>query len=160
NARNARVTGKAMTRVSARLQRLTWFIPSASLLAGIMLYPALRTFALSLYRIDAANSFHRDFTGLANFLRLAVDSRFRETLWTTLLFTSVSVSIEFLLGLVLALAADSWLRGRGVVRTLLLIPWTLPTAVIAVLWAWIFNDQYGILNSLLLRIGVISTPVS
>jgi multiple sugar transport system permease protein len=143
-----------------RFQSLAWFAPSAFLLGGVMLYPALSTFVLSLYRMDAANSFHADFTGPANFLRLAVDSRFRETLWTTLLFTTATVSIEFLVGLVLALSADSWIRGRGAVRTLLLIPWTLPTAVIAVLWAWIFNDQYGILNSLLLRSGILATPVS
>jgi multiple sugar transport system permease protein len=58
------------------------------------------------------------------------------------------------------LAADTWIRGRGAVRTILLIPWTLPTAVIAVLWGWIFNDQYGILNSLLMRSGIISEPIS
>src|SRR5262249_49942398 len=118
------------------------------------------TFTLSLYRVDAANSFQPQFTGLANFIRLAVDSRFRETLLTTTLFTAATVSIEFFLGLVLALLADSWIGGPGAVRPPLLIPWTLPTAVIAVLWAWIFNDQYGILNSLLLRAGILSTSIS
>jgi multiple sugar transport system permease protein len=68
--------------------------------------------------------------------------------------------IEFAAGLILALSVDTFLRARSLVRTILLIPWTLPTAVIAVLWAWIFNDQYGILNNLLLRSGIISSPVS
>ena len=149
-----------MKRFSKMSGRLIWFVPSASLIGAIMLYPALRTFAVSLYRINASNSFHAEFAGGANFVRLALDSRFRETLWTTALFTVATVSMEFAAGLVLALSADTWIRGRGAVRTILLIPWTLPTAVIAVLWAWIFNDQYGILNSLLMRAGILASPVS
>jgi multiple sugar transport system permease protein len=140
-------------------KRVAWFIPSAFLIGAVLLYPALRTFALSFYRMDVGTSFRSQFVGLRNFARLAVDSRFRSSLWTTILFTTTTVSIEFALGLVLALAADAWVRGKGAVRTILLIPWTLPTAVIAVLWGWIFNDQYGILNNLLMRAGIIAAPI-
>jgi multiple sugar transport system permease protein len=137
-----------------------WFVPSAFLIGSVLLYPALRTFALSFYRLDLHTSFQAQFAGLTNFARLAVDSRFHSSLWTTILFSVTAVSIEFILGLILALAVDMWVRGRSAVRTILLIPWTLPTAVIAVLWAWIFNDQYGILNSLLIRSGILSRPIS
>jgi multiple sugar transport system permease protein len=51
-------------------------------------------------------------------------------------------------------------RGRRAARTFLLIPWTLPTAIIAVLWMWIFNDQYGVINALLLRIGIVDSPIA
>src|SRR5437588_2762218 len=141
-------------------KRVVWFIPSAFLIAAVLLYPALRTFALSLYRMDIGTSFQSQFVGLHNFARLAVDSRFHSSLWTTILFTATTVSIEFVVGLVLALAVDTWVRGKGAVRTILLIPWTLPTAVIAVLWGWIFNEQYGILDSLLLRSGILAAPIS
>ena len=134
-------------------KRIYWLIPSAVLIGLVLLYPALRTFALSFYRVDFRTSFHSEFAGLHNFARLAVDSRFRSSLWTTILFTAATVSIEFVAGLLLALSVDTWARARGAIRTILLIPWTLPTAVIAVLWAWIFNDQYGILDSLLVRSG-------
>src|SRR5262249_39243817 len=149
-----------MISSSKGTKRFVWLLPSVLLIGAVMAYPALRTFTLSLYRMEAGNSFHREPVGLANFARLTTDSRFGEGLWNTVLFTTTAVSIEFVLGLALALAANTWVRGRSVVRTVLLIPWTLPTAVIAVLWAWIFNDQYGILNSLLLRTGVLSTPIS
>jgi multiple sugar transport system permease protein len=141
-------------------KKALWFIPSGLLIGAVLIYPALRTFALSFYRMDLATSFHPQFAGLNNFARLALDSRFQSTLWTTVLFTATSVSIEFAAGLVLALSADVWVGGRSAVRTILLIPWTLPTAVIAVLWGWIFNDQYGIVNSLLMRAGISASPIS
>ena len=141
-------------------KKVLWFIPSVILIGAVLLYPALRTFVLSFYRMDLGTSFHAQFAGLSNFARLAVDSRFHASLWMTILFTIATVFIEFLAGLVLALSVDMWVRGRTAVRTILLIPWTLPTAVIAVLWAWIFNDQYGILNSLLTRAGIIGSPIS
>lgn len=148
-----------MRRLS-KLSPLLWFAPAIFLVGVVMLYPALKTFALSLYRQDAANSFQPEFAGLRNFARLGLDSRFGKGLWTTVLFTTATVSIEFVMGLVLALCAETWIRGRSVIRTILLIPWTLPTAIIAVLWAWIFNDQYGVLNSLLLGTGILSRPIS
>jgi len=141
-------------------KEIGWFIPSAVLIAGVLLYPVIRTFALSFYRMDLVTSFHADFAGFHNFARLLVDSRFHGSLWMTILFTVTTVAIEFAAGLALALCADTWTRGRNAVRSILLIPWTLPTAVIAVLWAWIFNDQYGILNALLLRAGIIGSPIS
>jgi len=141
-------------------KKVFWLMPSALLIGAVLLYPALRTFALSFYRVDFRTSFHSEFAGLHNFARLAVDSRFRSSLWTTILFTATTVSIEFVAGLVLALSVDTWARARGAIRTILLIPWTLPTAVIAVLWAWIFNDQYGILDSLLVRSGILAAPIS
>jgi multiple sugar transport system permease protein len=142
------------------LKRIGWFIPSTILIGVVLLYPALRTFALSFYRVDLGTSFQSEFAGLDNFARLALDSRFRESLWMTILFTGITVLIEFAAGLMLALCADAWTRGRSAVRSILLVPWTLPTAVIAVVWAWMFNDQYGILNSLLLRSGLIDAPIS
>jgi trehalose/maltose transport system permease protein len=137
-----------------------WFIPSALLIVGVWVYPVLRTFALSFYRMDLETSFHADFTGLSNFSRLLTDSRFHGSLRMTGLFTVTTVGIEFAAGLAVALCVDMWIRGRNVIRTILLMPWTLPTAVIAVLWAWIFNDQYGILNALLLRTGILASPIS
>src|SRR5262249_55486444 len=74
--------------------------------------------------------------------------------------TVASVAAEFLLGLLLALCVDALRVGRNAVRTIFLVPWTLPTAVIAVLWAWIFNDDYGVLNALLLRIGLLHSPLT
>ena len=124
------------------------------------MYPALRTLALSFFHLSLGNGFRLEFGGLDNFARLVGDSRFRASLVVTGFFTIVSVTIEFILGLLLALAVNGFVRYQGVVRTTLLVPWTLPTAIIAVLWGWIFNDQYGVLNELLIRSGVLHSPIA
>jgi multiple sugar transport system permease protein len=139
---------------------LGWFIPAAVLLLVVTGYPALRTVALSFLHENLANGFQAEFAGLDNFRRILADSRLRSVVGTTALFTLLSVGAEFLIGMMLALAAESLRRGRNAVRVIFLIPWTLPTAIIAVLWTWIFNDQFGVLNAALTRIGLLDAPVA
>jgi multiple sugar transport system permease protein len=137
-----------------------WYVPLALLAGLVFVYPAVTAIGLSFFRQSAANAFHAEFIGLANFKRIAGDSRLIHSFGVTAVFTVVSVALEFIIGLILALAADRLVRGQDAVRTILLIPWTLPTAVIAVLWAWIFNDQFGAANALLLRLHIASQPFS
>jgi len=142
------------------LRDLPWFLPAALFLGALVLYPILRTIVLSFLHESLAIGFRTEFAGMDNFRRVLTDSRFSASLWTTLLFTVVSVCAEFLIGLFLAIAVTTIDKWRTTVRVILLVPWTLPTAVTAVLWAWILNDQYGALNALLLRAGVVHSPVS
>jgi multiple sugar transport system permease protein len=142
------------------MKRTLWFLPALVLLALVVVYPILRTAALSFFHDNLGTEFRPQFAGFENYTRLIFDSRFRDSLRVTLLFTVVSVGLEFLIGLALAIAVQQWNRGRGAIRTIFLIPWTLPTAIIALLWVWIFNDQYGIVNALLSGLGVIRTPIA
>jgi trehalose/maltose transport system permease protein len=137
-----------------------FYFPAAVLLSLVAVYPILRTTFLSFTRTTLATGFHPQSAGVQNYLRLVSDSRFHNALWVTASFTVISVSLEFVLGLFLALAADSFVRGKGLIRAIFLAPWTLPTAVVAVLWAWIFNDQYGVLNALLLKGHIIRAPIA
>jgi multiple sugar transport system permease protein len=125
-----------------------------------VIYPIFRTIGLSLLHDNLATGFRTEFAGLDNFVRLAADSRFGNSVRTTLFFTVVSVGVEFLIGLLLALSVSGLKRSTTVARVIFLVPWTLPTAVIAVLWTWIFNDQYGVLNALLIRVGMVDLPVA
>jgi multiple sugar transport system permease protein len=129
-------------------------LPAAILLGLVVVYPILRTTILSLFHLKLATQFRPEFAGPENFVRLLFDSRFHDSLKVTGVFTAVSVALEFGIGLLLALAANALIRGKSLVRTILLVPWTLPTAIIAVLWTWIFNDQYGVLNTLLMKTGI------
>jgi multiple sugar transport system permease protein len=70
------------------------------------------------------------------------------------------VVVEFLIGLLLALSVGAFNTWRNAIRVIFLAPWTLPTAVIAVLWTWIFNDQYGVLNAVLLRAGLLDSQLT
>jgi len=137
-----------------------FYAPAAVLLLGVVAYPIVRTLWLSLSHDGPQTAFAPVFAGWLNYRRLLVDARFRNALVVTSTFAAVSVLLEFAIGFGLAVAADGLVRGRGLVRACLLAPWTLPTAVLALLWAWIFNDQYGALNAVLLRLHAIDAPVS
>jgi multiple sugar transport system permease protein len=142
------------------LGEVGWFCPASILLLAVVCYPVIRTIGLSFVHENLASGFRTEFAGLDNFARIVGDSRFRGSLFTTLLFMLVSVGAEFLIGLLLALSMTSLKRWRNVARVVFLVPWTLPTAVIAVLWTWIFNDQLGVLNAVLIRFGFIDSPVA
>ena len=135
-------------------------MPAAVLVLLIFIYPVLRTLSLSFMHMNLETGFIPEFAGFSNFSRLFSDSRFIDSLKVTSVFTAVSVALEFLLGLLAALAMDKITNFRRSARTLLLIPWTLPTAIIAVLWMWIFNDQFGLINALLLKTGIINSPIA
>jgi multiple sugar transport system permease protein len=139
---------------------LPWFFPAGLFLGALVLYPILRTIGLSLADKNLAMGFRTGFAGIDNFRRILTDSRFSASLWTTFLFTVISVSAEFVIGLFLAISVTSIQKWRTAVQVILLVPWTLPTAVTAVLWAWILNDQYGALNALLLRTGAVHSSIS
>jgi ABC-type sugar transport system permease subunit len=93
------------------------------------------------------------------FSRLGIDYDLRRTLRNTLVFTGISVPIEFLLGLLLALLVHARFRGRSLVRLAVLIPWALPTAVMAMSWQWMFNNPFGVINDVLVKIGLLSAPL-
>lgn len=145
---------------SPTLMQTLWLVPAAVLIGGVLLYPALRAVFLSLTHHNLSTGFVTAFAGPDNFLRLVADSRMQSSFVVTAIFVAVSVALEFALGLALALAAGRLIRGQHIVRTLLLVPWTLPTAVVGVLWAWILNDQFGILNHVLVETGVLRGPVA
>jgi multiple sugar transport system permease protein len=96
--------------------------------------------------------------GTQQWLRLWNDGRFWQDTWQTLRFSAASVSLEMLLGLVVALLLNQPLRGRALLRTISLLPWALPTTVMALGWRWIFNDPYGPINRLLAWLGLGAIP--
>jgi multiple sugar transport system permease protein len=100
------------------------------------------------------------FIGLDNYYRLITDRNFLESLRFTMLFVIISVSIELVFGILSALILNESLRGRGLFRVALLIPWVIPVSISSRLWQLIYNYDYGILNYLLIHTGLISSPVN
>ena len=125
-----------------------------------MVLPALRVVELSVTRTELAEGVVLRFAGALPYLRLWDDSRFWEAFRNTAVFTSASVALETALGISFALALDQRFRGRRFVRAGMLLPWALPTAVMALAWAWIFNDAFGVANDILVRLGVLERPVA
>ena len=134
--------------------------PALFILSLVFIYPIARAFWLSWFSENLGTQLQPVFTGLANYQRMLGDGRFWQSLWNTSVFTVVSVVLELFLGLGVALVLNKSFFGRGVVRTIAIIPWALPTAVMGLAWAWIFNDQYGVVNDILFRLGLIDTGIN
>jgi multiple sugar transport system permease protein len=147
-------------RVDDRAFAMLLVSPAAAFVFCIAVYPIVGVLWLSLFAQNLGTTLQPKFIGLDNYVRLANDGHFFQTLRTTLLFTFLSVTFELLLGLGFALLLDARFFGRGLARTAVLIPWALPTAVLALAWSWIFNDQFGVLNDLLHRSGVQARPIA
>ncbi|AFY70461.1 carbohydrate ABC transporter membrane protein 1, CUT1 family [Thalassoporum mexicanum PCC 7367] len=146
----------------SREQRTGWIllIPAMLVLALVFAYPILRAFWLSLFTENLGTNLEPVFSGLRNYQRMALDGRFWQTIANTSIFTVVAITLELVLGMIIALVLNQSFKGRGALRTIAIIPWALPTALIALTWTWIFNDQYGVLNDILLRLGLITTGVN
>lgn len=100
------------------------------------------------------------FIGLENYGYLFSDPDWWQAVRNTLLFATVSVTLETLLGLVIALALNERMRGRGLLRAAMLIPWAIPTVVSAQMWGWMLHDQVGVVNEVLLALGLIAAPLA
>jgi multiple sugar transport system permease protein len=97
------------------------------------------------------------FVGFQNYSRLFQDPYFWQAFRHTLYFTVVSVPVGFFIALPLSLALNRITRGVMLTRTLILIPWVISPAISAAIWKWLYNDQYGMINYVLMRLGVISS---
>lgn len=135
-------------------------IPAFIILGLVFIYPIFRAFWLSLFSDNLGTQLQPVFSGMGNYIRMMGDGRFWQSMRNTGVFTSISVTLELLLGLAIALVLNQSFRGRSVVRTVAIIPWALPTAVMGLAWAWIFNDQYGVVNDVLLRLGFLETGIN
>jgi ABC-type sugar transport system permease subunit len=134
--------------------------PAVGVIALIAIFPLAWTLWNSLHLQDLRMPWlGHPFIGLGNYAELARDPRFWYALGHTLFFTAASVSLELILGLVLALAMNSAFRGRGAVRATSLLPWAIPTIVAALLWRFMFDSQAGIANAILLAIGALNRPI-
>jgi len=150
-------SGIARGRVRAAWLFLAPMLVVLALVAG---WPLGRTiwFSLTDARLDALEE--SAFIGLTNYGFLLTDPDWWAAVRTTLVFAAVSVSIQTVLGLIIALTLHARMRGRGVLRAAMLIPWAIPTVVSAQMWGWMLHDQYGVINEMLLGLGVIATPLA
>ncbi|MDY7012790.1 MAG: sugar ABC transporter permease [Cyanobacteriota bacterium] len=145
-----------------REQTTGWLLtlPALLVLALVFAYPIARAFWLSFFAENLGTQLQPVFAGLDNYTRIGGDGRFWQSFWNTSLFTVSSAFIELILGMAIALVLNQSFRGRGFVRTVAIIPWALPTAVMGLAWAWIFNGEYGVVNDILGRLGLIQNNIT
>ena len=99
-----------------------------------------------------------NFTGIAAYARLLNDTRFFRSLKSTAIFTLISVSLELVFGMGLALIMNQAIKGIGGIRTTALIPWAIPTAVSALMWSYMYDGSSGVIAKLFTDIGLIASP--
>lgn len=133
-------------------------LPALLLLALVTIYPIIHVFYLSFYRKLLIFGISK-FVGLDNYMFLLKDDRFWNALKNTVYFTFISVSLEMIVGLGIAMLLNRQFKGRGMVRAVVLIPWAIPTVVSAKMWEWIYNTDFGILNYLIgSKINYLGSP--
>ena len=120
-------------------------LPALSVITLVAVFPVFYVFYLSLHKKVLTFNIS-NFIGFDNYITLFADSRFWNALKNTIYFTGVSVAFELLLGLSIAVLLNRAFKGRGFMRAVVLIPWTIPTVVSAKMWEWIYNTDFGILN--------------
>ena len=141
----------------AGFKRERWLLlaPALIVLAAITVSPLLRTVWLSFTDEEITSIAQPvNFIGFANYSYTLTDPDFHDALKRTLYFTIVSVGLETVIAVVVALFLNLEFRGRNVLRTLIILPWAMPTIVNATMWRLIFHPQYGALNAALTQLGL------
>ncbi|MEM7734600.1 MAG: sugar ABC transporter permease [Deinococcota bacterium] len=159
------MTPKVASRLRGSVQRkqsrfgISLVIPALLLFTLVIFYPFVRAIASAFYE-DTLFLPQPMFTGLGNFRDILQSPQLINTWLRTLIFVVGSTALTLFLGLVWAVILNQPWRGNAVLRSLSLLPWILPSTVVAFLWAWLFNAQYGVINALLLRLNLIQAPVA
>ncbi len=152
-------------RLTASRVRSAWLFltPMLVVLALVAAWPLLRTIWLAFTDANLLRMEQAKWMGLQNFI--GEYGLFQDKLWwkavsNTLYFTFFTVVIETILGMAVALVLNRAFPGRGLVRAAVLIPWAIPTVVSAKMWSWMLNDQFGLINHMLLGVGLIDSPLA
>lgn len=130
--------------------------PAAILLCFAIFIPILRSMYYSFFDYSLLRMSDPVFNGFQNFIDAFEDGDFIVSLRVTLTYVVSVVAIEFVLGMSLALLLNREFKGRKFVRSVVLIPWIVPTIVVALLWMWIFQADYGVLNYILVKLHILA----
>lgn len=163
-----------LSLLQQRQRAAFWFLaPMLTALICVAAWPLLRTIWFSFTDTSLSDLYGGQWIGFDNYLSMRtlssgrtvwrgtlVDPAWWNAVWNTLRFAFVSVTLETVLGLIVALVLNAEFRGRGLVRAAILIPWAIPTIVSAKIWAWMLNDQFGIINDMLLSVGLIDQKIA
>lgn len=133
-------------------------LPAVLLVVLFMLYPIGNVFYLSLQHYNPTKPWMNGFAGLENFVNILSDQDFKNALLVSVKWVLWEVSLQLVFGMIIALILNQKFRGRGLFRTLAFIPWAMSGVLTAVLWSLIYNQNVGLLNDVLLKLGLIDTP--
>ena len=152
-------SGKARWRIGKdHLSAWLFITPAFVVVFGLIFMPIVRALWMSLHIMDLKRpALGQPFVGLGNYFQILGDPYFQASVGRTVYFMVLSIAVELVLGVLVALLLNKQFRGRGMLRALILVPWALPITIDAIMWKWIFNASYGALNGFLWQLGVIDS---
>jgi multiple sugar transport system permease protein len=133
--------------------------PSIILICSLLVYPVLYGVWLSLFKKHSFFPEQR-FVGLANYFYLFKNSEFWMSVWYGTVYSVSTIVLQIVVGIIAALIVNEAFKGRNFVRGVILFPYVIPTVVAIILWKWLLNDQFGLVNYLMLAIGIIEDSIS
>ncbi|MFE6155996.1 carbohydrate ABC transporter permease [Streptomyces sp. NPDC057889] len=145
----------------ARLARMSFYVPAVLYLVIFFGYPVVANLVMSFqdYTVTSFYNGGAPFTGLANYTAIFTDELFSTSLWNTAVFTIASLVLQFAIGLGLALFFRRRFPLSSTLRALLLLPWLLPLLVSGTVFRWLLDQDYGVVNQVLLGLHLINDPV-
>jgi trehalose/maltose transport system permease protein len=157
----AAVPEKASRLTRERIRSAWLFMaPMLIVLALVAGWPLLRTMWFGFTDATLADLGAAEFIGFVNYYYLLTDPDWWTAVRNTLVFTGVSLTLETILGMAIALTLNAHFRGRGLLRAAVLIPWAIPTVVSAQMWNWMYHDVFGVINHVLQALGLIAEPIA
>ena len=160
------VRRRRRSKLQRRQTTLAWILllPALAVVAFVAFYPLGKTIYYSFTDQQFLSGLQpTKWLGLDNYFGkngIIHDTEFKNSIIETLKFTVITVSFEFVLGLIIALVVNSNFKGRGVMRAVMLVPWAIPTVVAAQMWKWMYDDVFGVINDALMRLHVINHSVA
>ena len=133
--------------------------PSLVLLGGLVVFPVLYNIWLSLFDKHAFMPV-QSFVGLRHYRYFATDPEFWASFYYGSVYAGVTMVLQLGVGVPSALLLNEGFRGRNLLRGVVLFPYMIPTIVAVILWKWLLNDSYGLVNHLLMSAGMVRTPVA
>lgn len=134
--------------------------PALVVTAAVILFPVLQTGWMSLHDYVLFRPRDVPFVGFGNFVRAFNDPVFWISMWNSVIWIGLVIAFQFLLGLGTALLLNQSFWWRSAARALIVVPWALPSVIIGLMWTWMYDFNLGIINDILLRIGIIEAPVA
>ena len=135
-------------------------LPALIVMLSVVIVPIINAVSMSFQSYNLTRPKKIGFIGLDNYVKLFGDSVFWSSLVRTLLWVFFGVGFQFVFGFMLALVLNKNFRGRGVARAVSLIPWVTPGVLIALMWSWMFDGNYGVINDLLMKLHITSDKIA
>lgn len=134
-------------------------IPMTLMMLIVIIYPIFKTIGMSFFKNYWAQPGSNPFVGITNYVKLFGDKNFINSISVTIRYVVITVLVRFVIGLIIALLLNENVKGQGIARSLIIIPWAMPEVVVCLVFVQMFDFQYGIINYVFTISGIIKEPI-